>query len=204
MYLEGTEVSTVFKNRLIKLLYDNSFKISDKPEFKLTSGKMSKVYVNCKNVTYSVEGMRLIGTLMWDMISNCKDVNLIGGIATGSIPISMAISFSSPAYKNIGVFVVRKCEKDHGIDCKIDGPIEKGKNVVIVEDVITTGGSTIDAINIAKKEGLNVVKVVTLVDREEGGLENIKHIYCEDIESVIKLSDLTNYHMNQIRSNLIS
>jgi orotate phosphoribosyltransferase len=162
------------KNRLIELIIEKAFKYSEEPVFKLVSGRMSNYYFNCKAVTLKPEGMYLIGNIIYDQI---KDLHVkgIGGLTLGADPISDAVAYTSYLKnKPIEAFIVRKSAKSHGTMQWIEGNIARGDSVVIVDDVITTGKSTIEAITRAKEAGLEIVKVIALIDRQEGGHEAIK------------------------------
>jgi len=162
------------KKRLIELIIEKAFKYSTEPVFKLVSGKMSNYYFNCKAVALYPEGMYLIGNLIFDII---KDLNIkgIGGLTLGADPIASAVAYTSYLKgKPIEAFVVRKTPKSHGTMQWIEGNVKKGDRVVIVEDVITTGKSTIEAITRAKEAGLEIVKVIALIDRQEGGREAVE------------------------------
>ena len=175
--------------RLIAMIAARSFQISDTPSFKLASGKLSRYYVNCRLITLDPEGMYLIGNLIFDRIVDSL-IDAIGGPSLGANPIADAVSMT--AYqkgKYIKPFYVREQVKDHGIGKKIEGNIKKGERAVIVDDVITTGASTIRAIESAHNEGITVVKVIALVDREEGGREEISR-YVHDVESLVTMSSL--------------
>jgi len=162
------------KQELIKMICQKSFKYSDEPIFKLVSGKMSRLYVNCKPVILNPRGMFLVGHLVYEAIKD-SDVDGIGGLTFGADPISIATAFTSGLKGNpINAFSIRKTQKDHGIVRWIEGDIKPGDRAVIIDDVATTGGSTIKAIERARSEGLEVVKAIILVDRQEGGLENIR------------------------------
>ena len=177
------------KQELIKLIYQKSFKYSETPAFKLVSGRMSRFYVNCKPTTLSARGMFLVGHLMFEAI-NDPDVIGIGGLTFGADPIAVATAFASELKgKPINAFSIRKTQKDHGIVKWIEGDINPGDRVVIIDDVATTGGSTIKAIERTRSEGVDVVKAVILVDRQEGGLENIrKHV--PDVSAIISRDEL--------------
>ncbi len=166
------------KQRLIKLILKRSFKFTKKPAFKLASGKMSNFYFNCKPTTLSSEGMLLIGNLLYKLISKEKTwvaVKAIGGLTLGADPVANAITYTSGLKrKPLEAFVVRKEPKKHGTMLWIEGYVEKGDKVLIVEDVITTGSSTLNAINRAKECGLKVMGVVVLIDRQEGGREAVE------------------------------
>lgn len=162
------------KKRLIELIFNRAFKYSAEPVFKLVSGRMSNYYFNCKSVTLHPEGMYLIGNLIFDMI-NGLNITGIGGLTLGADPVAYAVSYASYLKgKPVEAFVVRKSAKAHGTMQWIEGDVKEGDRVVIVDDVITTGKSTIEAINRAKEAGLEIVKVIALIDRQEGGRENIE------------------------------
>jgi len=162
------------KDQLVRLIHEKAFKYSTEPTFKLVSGRMSNYYFNCKAVTLHPEGMYLIGNIIFDMI-NTAGIKGIGGLTLGADPIADAVAYTS-YLKNrpIEAFVVRKTAKAHGTMQWIEGNISAGDKVAIVDDVITTGKSTIEAIQKAQEGGLDVVKVIALVDRQEGGKENIE------------------------------
>ena len=185
--------NTNMKEELIKLIYQKSFKYSETPAFKLVSGRMSRFYVNCKPTTLSARGMFLVGHLMFEAIKD-SDVVGIGGLTFGADPIAVATAFASELKsKPINAFSIRKTQKDHGIVKWIEGDIKPGDRVVIIDDVATTGGSTIKAIERARSEGVDVVKAVILVDRQEGGLENIrKHV--PDVSAIISRDELMKYN----------
>lgn len=162
------------KKQLIQLIFEKAFKYSEEPVFKLVSGRMSNYYFNCKAVTLHPQGMHLIGNIIFDMLQD-SDVKGIGGLTLGADPIAAAVAYTSYLReKPVEAFVIRKTAKSHGTMQWIEGNIKAGDRVAIVDDVITTGKSTIEAINKAKEAGLDIVKVIALVDRQEGGKENIE------------------------------
>ena len=162
------------KNRLIELIIEKAFKYSDEPVFKLVSGRMSNYYFNCKAVTLHPEGMYLTGNLIFDLI-NGLNIKGIGGLTLGADPIAYAVAYTSYLKgKPVEAFVVRKTPKSHGTMQWIEGNIKKGDKVIIVDDVITTGKSTIEAITRSKEAGLKIVKVIALIDRQEGGREAVE------------------------------
>jgi orotate phosphoribosyltransferase len=164
------------KNRLTELIIEKAFKYSKEPVFKLVSGKMSNYYFNCKAVTLYPEGMFLIGNIIFDLIKDL-DVKGIGGLTLGADPIAYAVAYTSYLKeKPIEAFVVRKTPKSHGTMQWVEGNVTKEDNVVIVDDVITTGKSTIEAINRSKEAGLEIVKVIALIDRQEGGREAVEKL----------------------------
>jgi len=157
----------------MELIYERSFKYSEEPIFKLVSGRVSNYYVNCKTVTLHPEGMYVIGNVIFDMIRYLRAAG-IGGLTLGADPIANAVAYTSYLKgEPIEAFVVRKSTKSHGAMQWIEGNLKPGDDVVIVDDVITTGKSTIEAISRAKEAGLTIVKVIALVDRQEGGYEAV-------------------------------
>ncbi len=184
------------KQELIHILCEKSFQFSEKPIFKLVSGQMSQFYVNCKPTTLSPRGMFLTGHLVYEAIRNAQ-VTGIGGLTFGADPIAVASAFVSELQGNpVQAFSIRKTRKDHGMIRWIEGDIQPGDRVAIIDDVATTGGSTIKAIERAQSEGMNVVKVVILVDRQEGGVENIRN-HVPDVSVIITRDEL----MRVIRGN---
>jgi orotate phosphoribosyltransferase len=162
------------KNELIQLLCQKSFKYSATPAFKLVSGRMSRFYVNCKPTTMSPRGMFLTGHLMFEAMRD-SGASAVGGLTFGADPIAMATAFASELKgQPVNAFSIRKNQKDHGIVKWVEGDIQPGEKVVVIDDVATTGGSTIKAVERARSEGLEVVRAVILVDRQEGGMDNIR------------------------------
>ena len=177
------------KKELIDLLCQKSFKFSQKPIYKLVSGRYSQFYVNCKPVTLCARGMFLAGHLLFDAIKD-DDVAAIGGLTFGADPLAVATAFTSELKaRPIDAFSIRKTRKDHGMIRWIEGDIQRGERVAIIDDVATTGGSTLKAIERARAEGLEVVRAVILVDRQEGGVENIKQ-HVSKVSSIITRDEL--------------
>jgi orotate phosphoribosyltransferase len=177
------------KRELIGILKEKSFKYADTPIFKLVSGRMSQFYVNCKPTTLSPRGMFLVGHLVFEAIKD-KGVTAVGGMTFGADPIAVATAFASELKgAPVKAFSIRKTQKDHGIVRWIEGDVSPGERVVIIDDVATTGGSTIQAIERARSEGVLVAAAVVLVDRQEGGLENIRQ-HVQDVTAIITRDDL--------------
>ena len=139
--------------------------------FVLASGRRSSYYIDCRPATMSAEGMVLIGRMGWDAIRRAGwRPASVGGLTMGADPVSYAIaaaSFGSDA--PVDAFSVRKEEKNHGAGRMIEGNFKPGDSVVIVEDVITSGGSAGRAVEAVERAGGKVLGVVAVVDREEGG-----------------------------------
>jgi len=177
------------KQELIDILCLKSFKYSQEPSFKLVSGKLSRFYVNCKPTTLSARGMYLAGHLIFNEIRD-SHVSGVGGLTFGADPLAVATAFASELNgKPINALSIRKTKKDHGIVRWIEGDVQPAQRVAIIDDVATTGGSTIKAIERARAEGLEVVKAVILVDRQEGGLDNIGK-YVDDVSAIIGRDEL--------------
>jgi orotate phosphoribosyltransferase len=170
------------REQLLRLIATNSFRLG---EFKLSSGGTSDYYIDCRTTTLHAEGARLVGRVVYDLIQKERwKPQAIGGMTMGADPIVTAVSILSaqsivtraPArtkplesaddYMMHG-FLVRKAEKAHGTGQRIEGWKKEGARVVIVDDVCTTGSSTIGAIEAAKAAKMNVAGVVCLVEREE-------------------------------------
>ena len=170
------------REQLLRLLATQSFRLG---EFKLASGGTSDYYIDCRTTTLHADGARLVGRIVYDLIQKERwKAQGIGGMTMGADPIVTAVSIlsaqsivtrapartkplDSPDEYMIHGFLVRKAEKAHGTGQKIEGVCKQGARVVIVDDVCTTGGSTIQAIEAAKAAGMNVVGVVCIVEREE-------------------------------------
>jgi orotate phosphoribosyltransferase len=183
------------KEELIALLCEKSFKYTPEPSFKLVSGRLSSFYVNCKPTTLSPRGMYLVGHLMFEAVKDLRPQG-VGGLTFGADPIAMATAFASELQgMPIRAFSIRKAKKDHGIAQWVEGDLPSGARVVVIDDVATTGGSTIKAVERARENGLDVVRVVVLVDRQEGGLDNIRQ-HVADVRALITREEL----MARIRS----
>src|SRR2546430_6616097 len=154
---------------LLRLLAAKSFRLGD---FKLSSGASSDYYVDCRTTTLDAKGARLTGQVILDEIrARGWKPQAIGGLTMGADPIVVAVAVISG---DVHGFLVRKAEKQHGTAQRIEGFRQKGALVVIVDDVCTTGASTIQAIEAAREFGFDVVGAMCLVEREEaGGRESV-------------------------------
>ncbi len=147
---------------LLRLLASRSFRLG---EFKLSSGGTSDYYVDCRTTTLDAKGSRLTGEVFFDEIRKRGwKPRAIGGLTMGADPIVVAVSVVSGELHG---FLVRKAEKQHGTGQRIEGFREKGARVVIVDDVCTTGASTVQAIEAAREFGFEIAGVMCLVEREE-------------------------------------
>ena len=146
-------------------------------DFTLASGKKSDHYFNCKKVTRSPEGMHLIGNLLYTMIrKNWPEADAIGGLTMGADPICDAVGLISYQQGHpIETLIVRKETKEHGTQRRIEGNLEDATRLIVVDDVVTTAGSTIKAIDAFQTvDHLRIDAVVALVDRNEGGREALR------------------------------
>jgi orotate phosphoribosyltransferase len=184
----------LMEKELLRLIYEKGFKFSEEATFKLASGKMSSYYIDCRVVTSLAKAKYLISQLMFKKIVDLN-VAAIGGPEAGAIPIADAVSYASYLHgKEIKSFWIRKEAKGHGLKKWIEGDVKEGDRVVIVDDVITTGTSTIDAMRRAREGGLIVVKAMVLVDREEEeGKHNIEREGVK-VEALFTVSDLMRFH----------
>jgi orotate phosphoribosyltransferase len=144
--------------------------------FVLSSGKTSNVYIDARLTTMSPEGLVLIGELgAAELARAFGTVDSVGGLTLGADPIAYAIAFHSAASASpIRAFTVRKEAKAHGTGKLVEGPFRRNDRVVVIEDVITTGGSALRAVAALREVDAQVLGVLALVDREEGGREALE------------------------------
>ncbi len=189
------------RKRLLELILEYSFHYSETPGFKLAHGGTSQFYFNCKRVTLDPEGQYLIGNLVFEAVRDLQ-ISAIGGLSLGADPIANATAYSSWLRgQPIQSFIVRKIRKDHGIIAAIEGKVKAGDRVVVVDDVVTTGGSTLQAISACREAGLEIVGVLTLVDRQEmSGRENIEK-QVPHFKALVTRDDVMRMH-NAARSRL--
>jgi len=160
------------KDDLKTMLLEKSVRTGD---FTLASGKKSDLYVDCRVTALDNKGAHWIGQAGWDLVlgkieAGGLEVDAIGGMTMGADPISLVVGMASSEHeKALQVFTVRKEPKGHGRGKQIEGNFKEGDRVVVVDDVITTGGSTLKAIEAIRAAGGEVVFCLVLVDREEGG-----------------------------------
>ena len=168
------------RDQLLKLLLRHSFQYSADPIFTLASGRKSHYYINCKKTTFMPEAMPLLGRLFFERIKAVehKDgqrIDAVGGLTLGADPIAYATAYHSALEgAPIQAFSVRKEPKAHGAQKWVEGFEESGARVAIIEDVITTGASTLKAIDGALHAGFKIAAVLALVDRQEGGHEELQ------------------------------
>jgi orotate phosphoribosyltransferase len=194
------DIAQDLRSELLDLIATHSFKLGD---FTLASGQKSDYYIDCRITTLHAQGGRLSGLLFYDLIQqHIPHAQAVGGLTMGADPLvsntasasawaladyneilaltaemeldEEAPEVSEEAPSLIHGFLVRKAEKTHGTGRRIEGFLQPGAHVVIVDDVCTTGGSTITAIEATREAGMHVAGVLCLVDREQGGRANIE------------------------------
>ena len=157
------------KAQLQSLIREKALKFGD---FTLASGKKATFYLDCRQITLDSLGAKLIGEGILELLQEKPMPQAVGGMVIGADPITAAV-ITVAAYQNIPLkgFMVRKQSKGHGTNQFVEGPIVAGDRVVIVEDVVTTGGSSLEAIERVESLGVTVEGVIAIIDRLEGGRE---------------------------------
>ncbi len=178
------------RRRLLEILRQRSY---EEREVILSSGRRSNFYIDGKQTTLDPEGAYLVGKLLYErIVRGGRGVEAVGGPTLGADPMVTAVALVSYLEGNpIPAFIIRKEPKGHGKGLWIEGDkaLRPGMKVALVEDVVTTGGSLLKAIKVAQEHGLEVVQVLALVDREEGGRENLKAAGY-DLEALFTRSEL--------------
>jgi orotate phosphoribosyltransferase len=169
---ETTSDFGALKTQLLKIIKDTSYREGD---FVLASGRKSKFYLDLKETTLNQEGMSLAAALMVNILINQKlNAFAVGGLTMGADPIASAVSLAA-AVRGLKLqsFIVRKQAKEHGTLAWIEGAksFPKGAHLVVLEDVVTTGGSSLKAVERLREAGFIVNTVITIVDRQEGGAQ---------------------------------
>jgi orotate phosphoribosyltransferase len=164
---------TAAHDRLVRLLAERSARRGD---FTLASGRRSTLYVDARLTTMSPDGLTLVGPAGLRALEDAAwQVDAVGGLTLGADPVSYAIGYASAlAGRPLRTFTVRKEAKQHGTGRLIEGPFREGDRVAVIEDVITTGGSALRAVEAIRAAGGEVAGVLALVDREEGGREALE------------------------------
>ena len=174
------------RQQLGKLIQEKAY---HEGAIKLASGKVSPYYLDARAVTLSSEGAYCVGHILFDMVRDLG-VAAVGGPTLGADPMVgalAAVSFLN--HKPINTFLIRKTPKDHGRMLQVEGPaLTAGEEVVLLDDVATTGGSLVEAMTILKKMDVSVRQAIVLIDREEGARENLAKHDCPLI-SVFKASE---------------
>ena len=168
-----------WRQRLLTLLADLSWR---RGPVVLASGRTSDFYLDCKQTALNGEGAHVVGQLVYAHVQKLRSQGMtiagVGGLTLGADPIAVAATVTAAWHgdKPLHAFVIRKEPKGHGTAAWLEGArnLPAGSPVLIVEDVVTTGGSTIKAVERARLSGLNPIGILALVDRQEGGAENLK------------------------------
>ncbi len=160
--------------RLIQLLGERSY---ERRKVTLASGKESDFFIDCKQTMLTAEGHALVGELMFDLLAELPPCEAVGGVELGGCPLASAVSLVSfQRGRPLNALYVRKAKKDHGTTKLVEGDksLKPGLKVALLEDVVTTGGSSLKAVESLREAGAEVVGIVALVDRQEGGAEAIR------------------------------
>tara|TARA_Y100001968_G_C19410774_1_gene746181 strand:- start:1398 stop:2000 length:603 start_codon:yes stop_codon:yes gene_type:complete len=176
----------VCKNKLLDLLAKDAYRHGN---FILASGKNSSHYVNCKPVSLSGEGLDLISRLLLDFVD--PDACSVAGLTLGADPLVSGVAMAASYLgRSLNALIVRKEAKGHGTGAWLEGPLPpKGSVVTVLEDVVTTGGSSIKAVNRLREVGYEVKRVVTIVDRQEGAELAMKDAGLQ-LDSLFLLNDV--------------
>lgn len=180
--------------RLLRILIETkAFQYSQEPIFTLTSGAKSSFYVDCRAALSYPEARAIVGELMLARVRP-GGADAVGGLLIGAFPIAIAVS--DAAYRKgsplLRVFVVRKEPKEHGLKRLIEGAVSAGDRVVVVDDVITSGKSTIEAIRKSREFGLHVAQAIAIIDREEQGGRVAVEAEGVTLDTLCTLRDLQN------------
>ena len=174
------------RNALVEMVRDRCLLRGD---FTLASGKKASFFLDGKQVTLDATGARLVGEGILDLLGNALP-DAVGGMSIGADPITAAVvTLAGVRGLPLKGFLVRKEEKGHGTNRFIEGPVRPGDTAVVVEDVVTTGGSSLQAIQRAEQFGLKVQRVVAIVDRLQGGADAFRSRGYE-FDSLMTIRDL--------------
>jgi orotate phosphoribosyltransferase len=166
-----TKVTPADRQALLNLILDVSF---ERKEVTLASGKKSNFYLDLRQTLMRPKGVSLAGRLVLDLLQTGPSVEAVGGMAVGAVPLVSAVlaaAANDPATDGLLGFFVRKETKKHGMGKQVEGGFAAGQTVALVEDTTTTGGSTLDALDLIEAAGGKVARVICLVDRGEGAQE---------------------------------
>ena len=177
---------TYDRQRLIELIKKDALKFGD---FTLASGKKAKFYLDCRKLTLDGEGANQIAAGMLEIIA-ANPPKLVGGMAIGADPITGSV-ITCGWQRGIPLkgFIVRKIAKEHGTGNMVEGPIQEGDTAIILEDVVTTGGSSVLAIERARAAGLVIDRAIAIVDRQQGAAEKFAEVGVK-LDTLLTISDL--------------
>ncbi len=181
------------KNEIMPYLLERALLYSPEKPFKLSSGKESPYYLDCRKITLYGPSYKFIGELFWEEL-RYTDIEGVAGMSMGADPIVCGIlSAALSEERALEGILIRKEPKKYGTGKQLEGNFWKGMKIALVEDVVTTGGSLLKAIEACEKEDLNIISVIALVDREEGGKEALKERGYE-LKSFFTLSEIISTH----------
>ena len=174
------------RERLLSLLAERAYRLG---QFTLASGRTSPHYVNCKPVSLSGEGLELLGALLLEHVE--AEAVAVAGLTLGADPLVSAVAMrASLDGRNLDALIVRKEAKGHGTGAWLEGPLPApGSQICVLEDVVTSGGSALKAVEQLRQAGYRVDRVVAIVDREEGGLDTLTAAGLE-LASLFRLSEV--------------
>ncbi|MBZ0151340.1 MAG: orotate phosphoribosyltransferase [Planctomycetes bacterium] len=175
------------KARLLQLVRERAYR--DGLDIVLASGKRSTFYINGKKVSLHPEGLWLIAKLLLDKLKRHPEITAVGGLTIGADPLASAVAaLSFETGQNLKAFLVRKEAKGHGTGSKIEGDLDKGEKVAILEDTVTTGGSALKAIEAVREVGAVPVVVMAIADREDPDAAAFRSQY--RVECLLTLSEI--------------
>ncbi len=175
------------KARLLQLVRERAYK--DGIDIVLASGKRSTFYINGKKVSLHPEGLWLIAKLLLDKLKAYPEITAVGGLTIGADPLASAVAaLSFETGQNLKAFLVRKEAKGHGTGSKIEGDLDKGEKVAILEDTVTTGGSALKAIDAVLEVGAVPVVVMAIADREDPDADAFRKKY--QVDCLLTLSEI--------------
>jgi orotate phosphoribosyltransferase len=175
---------SAMRDRLKKLFLDRAVSFGT---FTLASGKTSTYYINSKKVLFHSEAVALLGELLYEATCDL-DIQAIGGLEVGAIPMATAACLAYHLHgRSLEGFFVRKQAKGHGSQARIEGQVTSGDRVAVIDDVLTTGGSVVQAIEEIEKLGATVLRVICIVDRLQGAREALSKY---DYRPLFTITDL--------------
>lgn len=178
---------TKAKARLLQLVRERAWK--DNIDIVLASGKRSTFYINGKKVSLHPEGLWLIGRLLLDRLKRHPGITAVGGLTLGADPLASAVAaLSHETGQNLKAFLVRKEAKGHGTGSRIEGDLERGEKVAVLEDTVTTGGSAQKAIDAVLEAGAVPVVVMAIADREDPDADAFRRRY--PVECLLTLREI--------------
>jgi orotate phosphoribosyltransferase len=184
----GLDDATAARERLRSLIAERSVREGD---FTLASGKASNLFIDLKPIMLEAEGIALLGRLLFDRVA-ATPARFVGGLAMGAVPLAVSVcQRSHDTGSPLGAFWVRKEQKEHGTRKLIDGTMAPGDSVAVLEDVTTTGGSLLRAVEALRAYGCTPVAALTVVDREEGAREEIRRVAGLELDALYRRADFT-------------